>query len=63
MKGLKTNAGIVVFLIFFGTAALEAFRTRNWLNVAYWIGVSLVFAMVNSFTRDPKSTEDAESPQ
>jgi hypothetical protein len=43
MNKLKLSTNFTVFLLFFGAAAIEAFQTRNWLNVAFWLAIGLVF--------------------
>ncbi len=39
----KLGANFAVFLLFFGIAAIEAFRTQDWLMVAFWAAIGLVF--------------------
>jgi hypothetical protein len=56
MKLLKIRAGFTVFLIFFGISLLEAFRTRNWLNAAFWIGIAIMFLIADNF-KDSKIQE------
>jgi len=48
MKLLKIRASFTVFLLFFGISVLEAFRTRNWLNVAFWIGIAILFLIADN---------------
>jgi hypothetical protein len=47
MKLLKLPASLTIFLIFFGISLLEAFRTRNWINVAFWIGIGVMFLIAD----------------
>ena len=47
MKLLRLPASFTVFLIFFGISLLEAFRTRNWINVAFWIGIAIMFLIAD----------------
>jgi len=47
MKLLKLPASFTIFLIFFGVSLLEAFRTRNWINVAFWIGIAIMFLIAD----------------
>jgi len=47
MKLLRLPASFTVFLIFFGISLLEAFRTRNWINVAFWIGIAIMFLLAD----------------
>ena len=55
MKLLKIRASFTVFLLFFGISLLEAFRTRNWLNVAFWIGIAVMFLIADNFERSKNS--------
>ena len=48
MKLLKIRASFTVFLLFFGISLLEAFRTRNWLNVAFWVGIAIMFLIADN---------------
>jgi len=48
MKLIKIRASFTVFLLFFGISLLEAFRTRNWLNVAFWIGIAVMFLIADN---------------
>ena len=48
MKLLRIRASFTVFLLFFGISLLEAFRTRNWLNVAFWIGIAVMFLIADN---------------
>lgn len=41
MSKLDTN--FAIFVLFFGMAALEAFRTQDWIMVAFWAAIGLVF--------------------
>jgi len=48
MKRLKIRASFTVFLLFFGISLLEAFRTRNWLNAAFWVGIAIMFLIADN---------------
>ena len=43
MKNLKLGTNFVIFLLFFGVAALEAFQTGNWLKTAFWAAIAMAF--------------------
>jgi len=43
MRKIKLSTNFTVFLLFFGVATLEAFQTRNWLKVIFWVAIGLVF--------------------
>jgi hypothetical protein len=38
---LGTN--FAMFVLFFGVAVLDALRSRDWLKVALWLALALVF--------------------
>ncbi|MDB4906182.1 MAG: hypothetical protein JWO05_966 [Gemmatimonadetes bacterium] len=42
MKAIP-GTNITIFLLFFGLAALEAVQSRNWIRVALWAALALVF--------------------
>jgi phosphatidylserine synthase len=46
---LKLPASFTVFLLFFGMSLLEAFRTRNWINAAFWIAIAAMFLIADGF--------------
>lgn len=48
MKLLKIRTSFAIFLLFFGISVLEAFRTRNWLNVAFWIAIAVMFLIADN---------------
>jgi len=60
MKQLKLPASFTVFLIFFGISLLEAFRTRNWINVAFWIGIAIMFLIADGMKPGKKRTRDVQ---
>jgi|GEM_PF-2342088 len=39
----KLGTNFVIFILFFGIAALDALQTRNWLRVVFWAAIALVF--------------------
>ena len=51
MKKITFETNFTVFLLFFGLAALEAFRTADWFYVALWIALGLVFLLAGNFSR------------
>jgi hypothetical protein len=46
---LRIPASITVFLLFFAVSLLEAFRTRNWINVVFWIAIAVMFLIADGF--------------
>jgi hypothetical protein len=43
MRKIKLSTNFTVFLLFFGVATLEAFQTRNWLKVIFWVAIGIAF--------------------
>ena len=54
MKGMKLGPNFTVFALFFGVATFEAFQTRNWFTVAFWLAISLVFLAADNLRREDK---------
>ena len=48
MKRIKFGTGFAVFVLFFGIAMLEAFRTRNILSVVFWIIMAVAFLWMDN---------------
>ena len=55
LKEIKLRSGMTVFILFFGVAFLEAFRTKNWIAVAYWVAMASLFLVLDNWTRDENS--------
>ena len=51
MKRFKLRMGLVVFLLYSGIAILEIVRTKNWVAVAYFGILGLVFLLLDSSKR------------
>ena len=41
------NAGVTIFLVFFGISLLDALRGGHWLRALFWIGVGLAFWLLD----------------
>jgi len=55
MKNISfTNTA--VFILFFGVAAVEAFQTKNWLKVAFWLAIGSVFLFGDLKKKKAEST-------
>jgi hypothetical protein len=48
MKQIKPGPGFAVFIVFFGIALLEAFRTQNWVMIIFWVVMGLVFILLEN---------------
>lgn len=57
MKHLKLRTSFTVFILFFGISLLEAFRTHNWINVAFWIGIGVMFLIADNLKGDKRTEE------
>jgi len=60
MRLLKLPTSFTVFLIFFGVSLLEAFRTRNWINVAFWIFIAIMFLIADGMKLRRTGNTDVE---
>jgi len=49
---LKIRTSVAVFFLFFGISLLEAFRTRNWANVTFWIAIGSMFLIADNLKED-----------
>ena len=47
MTGLKFGTNTAIFILFFGVAVIEAMQTQNWLKVAFWAAIGLVFLLAD----------------
>ena len=54
MNKLRLGTNFAVFLLFFGVATLEALQTRNWLKASFWLAISIVFLLADSFKAQGK---------
>jgi len=52
MKFLRLRTSVTIFLLFFGISLLEAFRTRNWINVAFWLAIAAMFLIADNLKGD-----------
>jgi hypothetical protein len=55
MKRIKLGTNFTVFVLFFGIATLEAFQTRNWLKVAFWLVIAIAFLMADNLRKPTTS--------
>ena len=39
--------GITMFLLFFGIATMDAFTSRNWLRIVFWVAMGAGFAALD----------------
>jgi len=57
MKTLKLRTSFTVFILFFGISLLEAFRTRNWINVVFWIAIGTMFLVADNLKDNTEKKE------
>jgi len=57
MKILKLRTSFTVFILFFGISLLEAFRTRNWINVVFWIAIGTMFLVADNLKDNTEKKE------
>ena len=57
LKEIKLGTGMIVFILFFGIAFLEAFRTQDWKAVAYWFGIASLFLFMDDWTKEQGKKE------
>jgi hypothetical protein len=53
MKRFVPGPGFAIFLIFFGVSLLEAFQTKNWLRVFFWLAIGFLFLVLDNRRRKP----------
>ncbi len=41
--------GLVIFIIFFGIATLDALNEGRWLRIVFWLGMGLTFAVLDGW--------------
>lgn len=63
MKALKLRTSFIVFILFFGISLLEAFRTRNWINVAFWIIIATMFLVADNLKEDKTEKKEMNNEQ
>ena len=52
MKKIRLSTNFVIFLLFFGAAALEAFQTANWTKAAFWVAIGIVFLVADNLKKN-----------
>ena len=62
MVRLRFGPGIVVFLLFFGVATLDAVRSGNWLRAVLWLAAGLLFLVLDSIPRASRGERPAGRP-
>jgi hypothetical protein len=51
MPSPRRGTNVIIFLLFFGVALLEALQTRNWLKALFWAAIGLVFGLADNLQR------------
>ena len=52
---VTVGAGMTVFLLFFGISVLEAFRTRDWGDIAFWMVIGVMFLVADSAYKEVRN--------
>ena len=52
---IRFGTNFVIFLLFFGIAALDAIQAQNWLRAAFWFAIGLVFFLGDNVAAFRKS--------
>ncbi len=55
MRRAKVVAGLVIFLLFFGTAMIDALRRHAWATCSLYVLLALLFLKSGSRGRDEHS--------
>jgi len=58
MKILRLRTSMAIFILFFGISTLEAFRTRNWVNAAFWVAIGIMFLLADNMKDEKKNQEE-----
>jgi hypothetical protein len=58
MKLLKLRTSFAIFVLFFGISTLEAFRTRNWVNAAFWVFIGVMFLVADNMKNEKKDNPE-----
>ena len=53
MKRFLPGPGFAIFLIFFGVSLLDAFQTKNWLRVFFWLAIGVLFLTLDNRRQKP----------
>ena len=53
MKRFLPGPGFAIFLIFFGVSLLDAFQTKSWLRVFFWLAIGVLFLTLDNRRQKP----------
>ena len=51
MKKIKLDSGFVIFILFFGTAVIDAIQTHYWPRVIFWLVVGSIFIIADNMKK------------
>jgi hypothetical protein len=51
MKMIKLGINFSMFLIFFGIATLEALQSGNWIRIAFWLAIGILFLLADNLRK------------
>jgi hypothetical protein len=52
MRKMKLGANVAIFVLFFGVALIEAFKSRDWIQAAFWVVAGLAFLLADNLATD-----------
>ena len=55
MKQIKPGPGFTIFMLFFALALIDAIRIQDWLKVSFWIGIGIVFLLMDNMSSRHKA--------
>jgi hypothetical protein len=47
MRNLRFGPGFAGFVLFFGVAMLDAFRSQDWARAGFWVLIGIVFVWMD----------------
>ena len=51
MKKIKLREGAAIFILFFGVATLEAFKSGDWSLSLFWLAAATAFLAADNLKR------------
>jgi hypothetical protein len=61
MKQIKPGPGFTIFMLFFALALIDAIRIQDWLKVSFWIGIGVVFLLMDSMGSRRKADRQTDT--
>jgi hypothetical protein len=61
MKQIKPGPGFTIFMLFFALALIDAIRLQDWLKVSFWVGIGVVFLLLDNKNNQQKVNESTDT--